>query len=95
MEAANRGAKDVGGKSVGCNILLPMEQEPNPYLDKWVNIRYFFVRKTLRIKYDAAFRIMLGRFVTQDEIFEAMTRIQTKNQIQIQSYPKNHRHPTL
>jgi predicted Rossmann-fold nucleotide-binding protein len=53
MEAANRGAKEVGGRSVGCNIVLPHEQDPNPYLDKWVNMRYFFVRKTLLIKYSS------------------------------------------
>ena len=77
MEAANRGAKDVNGKSVGCNIVLPFEQDPNPYLDKWVDIRYFFVRKTLLIKYSYGFICMPGGYGTMDEFFEALTLIQT------------------
>ena len=84
MEAANRGAKDVGGRSVGCNIVLPMEQRPNPYLDKWVNIKFFFVRKTLLIKYSYAFVVMPGGFGTLDEFYEAVTLVQTKK---ISSFP--------
>lgn len=78
MEAANRGAKEVGGKSVGCNIVLPHEQSHNDYLDKWVNIKFFFVRKILLIKYSYAFVVMPGGFGTLDEFYEAITLIQTR-----------------
>lgn len=76
MEAANRGAKDMRGKSIGCNIILPAEQAPNPYLDKWVNIKYFFVRKVLLYKYSFAFVVLPGGYGTLDEFFEAITLIQ-------------------
>ncbi|NOT36708.1 MAG: TIGR00730 family Rossman fold protein [Saprospiraceae bacterium] len=78
MEAANKGAKSVNGKSVGCNIKLPFEQKHNPYLDKWVTLDYFFTRKTILIKYSYAFVIMPGGFGTMDEFFEALTLVQTK-----------------
>jgi len=77
MEAANRGAKDVGGRSVGCNIELPFEQHPNPFLDKWTTIKYFFIRKVLLLKYSYGFVVMPGGFGTMDEFFEALTLIQT------------------
>ena len=84
MEAANRGAKDVGGRSVGCNIELPHEQKPNAWLDRYVTLRYFFVRKTLLVKYSYAFVIMPGGAGTLDEMFEALTLIQTGK---IKSFP--------
>ena len=77
MEAANRGAREAGGRSVGCNIQLPFEQQPNPYLDRSVTMYYFFVRKTLLIKYSYAFVVMPGGVGTLDELFEALTLVQT------------------
>src|SRR6186713_1026912 len=77
MEAANRGARDNGGRSVGCNIELPFEQDPNPYLDRWVTCHYFFVRKVLLFKYSYAFVVLPGGLGTLDELNEALTLIQT------------------
>ena len=84
MEAANRGAKDVGGRSVGCNIELPHEQAPNKYMDKMVTFQHFYVRKVMLMKYSYAFVCMPGGFGTMDELFEAATLIQTGK---VQNFP--------
>ena len=78
MEAANRGAFENDGTSVGCNIKLPFEQHPNPYMHKWLTFDYFFIRKVLLVKYSYAFIIMPGGFGTMDEFFETITLAQTK-----------------
>jgi uncharacterized protein (TIGR00730 family) len=97
MEAANRGAKESGGYSVGCNIELPKEQQPNPYLDCWVTFRHFYVRKLMLVKYSYAFLALPGGFGTLDEIFETATLIQTGK---IQKFPlvlmgRDYWHPLL
>ena len=84
MEAANRGARRAGGRSIGCNILLPHEQKPNPYLDRMVEFRYFFVRKLMLVKYSYAFVALPGGFGTLDEIFETAVLIQTGK---VQGFP--------
>jgi uncharacterized protein (TIGR00730 family) len=81
MEAANRGAREAGGVSIGCNIQLPAEQYANPYLDKFVTLEHFFVRKVLLFKYSYAFVILPGGFGTMDEFFEVLTLVQTKKTV--------------
>jgi uncharacterized protein (TIGR00730 family) len=77
MEAVNRGAQDAGGRSLGCNIRLPLEQSPNRYLDRWAECEQFFIRKVLMCRYSYAFIALPGGFGTMDELFEVLTLIQT------------------
>jgi len=84
MEAGNRGAKEAGGESVGCNIELPFEQGNNPYLTKNLLFKFFFVRKTMFVKYATAFIVFPGGYGTMDELFEALTLIQTGK---VKSFP--------
>ncbi len=97
MEAANRGAFEHGGESVGCNIKLPFEQHPNPYLHRTITFDYFFVRKVLLVKYSYAFIIMPGGFGTMDEFFETLTLIQTKtiNDFPVVLYGKSYFQPLM
>ncbi len=84
MEAVNRGAREAGGRSIGCNIELSREQQPNPYLDQWITFRHFFVRKVMLVKYSYAFIALPGGFGTLDEMFEIATLVQTGK---VREYP--------
>jgi uncharacterized protein (TIGR00730 family) len=97
MEAANRGAFEAGGNSVGCNVVLPFEQKANPYMHKVVTFEHFFVRKVLLVKYSYAFIIMPGGFGTMDEFFETLTLVQTKTitQFPIVLFGKEYYKPLL
>lgn len=97
MEAANRGAFESGGYSVGCNIQLPFEQRGNLYTHKWFTFKHFFIRKTLLVKYSYAFIIMPGGFGTMDEFFETLTLVQTKTitQFPIVLYGKDFYQPLM
>ncbi len=97
MEAANKGAFEQGGKSVGCNIQLPFEQQANPYMNKSVTFEHFFVRKVLLVKYSYAFIIMPGGFGTMDELFETLTLVQTKSisQFPVVLFGKEYHEPLL
>jgi uncharacterized protein (TIGR00730 family) len=92
MEAANRGAHEAGGTAVGCNIVLPREQQPNPYLDRSLDFDYFFVRKVVMVKYSTGFVLMPGGYGTLDEIFETVTLVQTEkiNQFPIVAMGKSY-----
>lgn len=97
MEAANRGAFENNGASIGCNIQLPFEQKPNPYVHKSITFEHFFVRKTLLLKYSYAFIIMPGGVGTMDEFFETLTLVQTKtiSQFPIVLYGKSYYQPLI
>jgi len=84
MEAANKGAAEAGGRSVGMNIKLPFEQKPNPYANLQIDYKYFFIRKVMFVKYAVAYIILPGGYGTMDEFFEALTLIQTKR---VKSFP--------
>jgi uncharacterized protein (TIGR00730 family) len=84
MEAANKGAAEAGGQSVGMNIKLPFEQKPNPYANLQIDYKYFFIRKVMFVKYAMAYVIVPGGYGTMDEFFEALTLIQTKR---VRSFP--------